>query len=245
MSPGIGSCSRTPSFPTPRIPPFLGSPAFLRYYVGAKSPFPPAWARVYLAVRSRGVGLVSFDPVCSRLTGRGRGRWFPVSPLSGRWSLVWYGYPVFHGLPFDGLPCSATPPASLNLAWRSSDVAPALLTAKTFGYVLLFRGSITRLSISLSTLRAAISVNDARLAYGATLLAFRRCPSRWGGVAAFLTPSAVPQASASCSFLLSLSFGFCLSVPVFGGVPRRHAFHGAIRVGDQNEICGPCLDRSC
>ena len=37
-----------------------------------------------------------------------------------------------------------------------------------------FRGSITRLSTSLSTLHAALSNDDARLAYGATLLAFRR-----------------------------------------------------------------------
>ena len=116
VSPSIDSCSRTPSFPTPRVPPFLGSPAFYRYYVGAKTPFPPALARTYLAAQSRGVGLVFIGPVCRRLAGRGRGRCFPVSPWSGCCPLVWYGSPVFHGLPLDGLPCSSTPPAPSDLA---------------------------------------------------------------------------------------------------------------------------------
>lgn len=136
--PGIGSCCRTPSFPTPRIPPFLGSPAFYRYYVGAKTPFPPALARTYLAARSRGVGIVFIGPVCSRRTWRGRGRCFPVPPCSGCGSLVWYGSPVFHGLPLDGLPCSSTPPAPSDLALRSSGFVPNDTTLKTSRNILLF-----------------------------------------------------------------------------------------------------------
>src|SRR5204863_2721580 len=116
VSPSIDSCSRTPSFPIPRVPPFLGSPAFLRYYGGAKTPFPPALARIYLAAQSRGVGLVFIGPISSRRTCQDRGRCCPVSPASGYGSLVWYGSPVFHGLPRDGLPCSSTPPASWDLA---------------------------------------------------------------------------------------------------------------------------------
>jgi hypothetical protein len=132
--PGIGSCCRTSTFPTPRVPPFLGSPAFYWYYVDAKTPYPPALARTYLASQSRGAGFVFIDPIGSRPTRCDRGRWFPVSPFSGVGSLVWYGYPVFHGLPFDGLPCSSTPPGPLDLASRSFGCCPrSVPTAKTPG----------------------------------------------------------------------------------------------------------------
>ena len=137
MSPSIDSCSRTPSFPTPRVPPFLSSPVFYRYYVGAKTPFPPALARTYLAAQSRGVGLVFIGPLSSRLTWRGRGRCCPVSPSSGCCSLVWCGSPVFHGLPFDGLPCSSTPPVSSVLALRTSVIAPVITTTKAIGYLFI------------------------------------------------------------------------------------------------------------
>src|SRR5216117_4158209 len=62
VSPSIDSCSRAPSFPTPRVLPFLSSPAFCRYYGGAQTPFPPALARTYLAAQSRGVGLAFIVP---------------------------------------------------------------------------------------------------------------------------------------------------------------------------------------
>ena len=133
MYPGIGSCCRTSTFPTNRVPPFLSSPAFNWYYVDAKTPYPPALARTYLARRPRGVDFAFIAPIGSRLTRWGRGRFVPGSPVPGFGSLVWYGYPVFHGLPLDGLPCSKTPPVPSVLAYRSSDFAPAIETAKAIG----------------------------------------------------------------------------------------------------------------
>jgi hypothetical protein len=195
VCPGIVSYSRTPSFPTPRIPPSLGSPAFHRYYAGAKTPFPPALARFYLAARSRGVGFVFIGPLCSRLSSRGRGRCFPVSPSSGVGSLVWCGYPVFHGLPLDGLPCSTTPPVPSDLAWRSSVAAPALLTAKAFGYISYFVAQshgfpshcLRFMPPSQSTMQDSLTVRRYPLAGGF-------CPA-WEALRRF-TPRSSPQAFA-------------------------------------------------
>src|SRR5882724_6376099 len=99
VSPSIDSCSRAPSFPTPRVLPFLSSPAFCRYYGGAKTPFPPALARTYLAAQSRGVGLVFVAPFSGRLACWGPGRCFPVSSCSGFCPLCGPGLPCFLGPP--------------------------------------------------------------------------------------------------------------------------------------------------
>jgi len=206
VSPSIDSCSRAPSFPTPRVLPFLSSPAFCRYYGGAKTPFPPALARTYLAAQSRGVGFVFIGPLSGRLACRGPGRCFPVSSWSGCWSLVWSGSPVFHGLPLDGLPCSSTPPVSSDLADRSSDFAPVNAMTKALGnqchFVAHSHGFPSRglrfMPPSRTTMQDSLSVRRYPLAGGfhpawEALRRFRPCGS--------------PQAFASCSVCLSLSFG--------------------------------------
>jgi len=206
VSPSIDSCSRAPSFPTPRVLPFLSSPAFCRYYGGAQTPFPPALARTYLAAQSRGVGLVFVAPSSGRLACWGRGRCFPVSSCSGCWSLVWSGSPVFHGLPLDGLPCSSTPPVSSDLAYRSSDFAPVNAMTKALGnkchFVAHSHGFPSRglrfMPPSRTTMQDSLSVRRYPLAGGfhpawEALRRFRPCGS--------------PQAFASCSVCLSLSFG--------------------------------------
>ena len=61
------------------------------------------------------------------------------------------------------LPCSQTPDESLHLPCRALDAVPAEATTKTPSLQKL-RGSITRLLKLLSTLRADISADYARLA---------------------------------------------------------------------------------
>lgn len=174
MYPFIGSYSRTPSFPTPRLLPFLSSPAFYRYYGGAKTPaFPSAPTRLYLAARTRADDFVfTLHLIRSRQTGCGPGRWYPVSPYSGICSLENCGSPVFHGLPSSGLPCSSTPAAPRDLALFGPLVPPPSIRQRRPAARYYFRGSITRLSTSLSTLHAALSSDDARLAYGALATRF-------------------------------------------------------------------------
>ena len=84
---------------------------------------------------------------------------------------------------------------------------------------LLFRGSLTRLSISRSTLHAAISDDDARLAYSASLLAFLRALSPLGRRCGVSSPAAVPRLSPFDQFVClchSVLSGFC-----FRGFPRH------------------------
>ena len=87
----------------------------------------------------------------------------------------------------------------------------------------LFRGSITRLSTSLSTLHAAITNDYARLAYGAALLAFRRDSDplgrRCGVSTRQLSPGFPILFSSFVSLILVPSSWF-----LFSGFSRRHAF---------------------
>jgi len=222
VSPSIDSCSRAPSFPTPRVLPFLSSPAFCRYYGGAKTPFPPALARTYLAAQSRGVGLVFIGPLSGRLACRGPGRCFPVSSWSGCWSLVWSGSPVFHGLPLDGLPCSSTPPVSSDLAYRSSDFAPVNAMTKALGNKCHFVAHSHGFPSRGLRFMPSSRYDDARLASSAALLAFCRVSYPLGRRCGVSGPAAVPRLSPLVQFVclchLVLS-GFC-----FWGFPRRHAF---------------------
>src|SRR5262245_8178913 len=68
---------------------------------------------------------------------------------------------------------------------RGPRISPPSSQRRRPSGISLFRGSFTRLSISLSTLHAAISGDDARLAYSAALLACWRISTRLGGAAAF------------------------------------------------------------
>lgn len=216
MSPSLGSCPRTPSFPTPRIPPFPGSPAFSRYYEGAKTPLPPALVRLYLTVRSRGVDWLFFGPIASRPSRWVLGRCFPVSPCSGVGSLVWFGSPVFHGLPSSGLPCSSTPPAPLDLAlFRSSGFAPSSSTTKASGNIPISWLNHTAFHLAVyascrpfrTTMQDSLTVRRYSLSGGIW--------TRLGGAAAF-PPRFQPPGFAllfclSVSFICFLSFpGYCL-----------------------------------
>ena len=81
-------------------------------------------------------------------------------------------FPVFHGLPCGGLPCSSTPAAPRDLALFGPPVPPPSIRQRRPAARYYFRGSITRLSTSLSTLHAALPNDDARLPYGALATRF-------------------------------------------------------------------------
>lgn len=232
--PSISSYSRTPSFPTPRLPPFLGSPAFNRYYGGAKTPaFPSAPTRLYLAARTRADVPLWLLLIRGRLTDEVQDidiRFCP-NPVFVLWRIA--GLPCFMVSLLVVCPARRPPHAFGPRSYRSSGFAPVFGTTKALRYLLFFRGSVTRLSTSLSTLHAALTNDYARLAYGATLLAFRRDSDPLGRRCDVSHPfHSFPALGLflclSVSFICFLGFWFLVSG--FGGVPRRHALHGAIQI---------------
>lgn len=74
-----------------------------------------------------------------------------------------------------------------------------------------FRGSFTRLSISQSTLHAAVSDDDARLAYSAALLAFWRGLNPLGRRCGVSCPFFSPQAFAFVLFVCLCHLFFLVS----------------------------------
>src|SRR5258705_8561547 len=235
VSPSIDSCSRAPSFPTPRVLPCLSSPALWRYYGCAKTPFPPALARTYLAAQSRDVGLVCIGPPSGRLACRGRGRCFPVSSWSGCWSLVWSGSPVFHGLPLDGLPCSSTPPVSSDLADRSSDFAPVNAMTKALGNKCHFVAHSHGFPSRGLRFMPSSRYDDARLASSAALLAFCRVSYPWGGAAAFPALRQSPGFRLLFSLFVSVIWFFLVSA--LGASPAAMPLHGAMHLDTAPLVC--------
>jgi hypothetical protein len=164
-------------------------------------------------------------PVADRLDGGvdvlDRGRPFPVLVL-------WCG---------TGIPCfmvsllMVCPALRPRPCPRTSLCGPRILSPlsqrRRPSGISKFRGSITRLSISLSTLHAAFSDDDARLAYSAALPAFRRDLDPFGRRCGVSRPVAVPRLSpfdqcfCLCHSVLSFWFLFSgLSPPPC--LARRH-----------------------
>jgi hypothetical protein len=147
-----------PPFPTDRLPDGPGFPAFDRYYEGAKTTVSTA--------RLRFLGVKHLPDAPFWFLGDPRLGWFRVSwryPLSPRLTVL---------LRLEGIlrpsrvprepPCVVCPalrprPGRNARPLRRSAAAPAAFTTKARTTVSWFRGSITRLGHSLSTLRAAVT----------------------------------------------------------------------------------------
>ena len=90
----------------------------------------------------------------------------PWPPLSHRFSVEQYGPPRFLGSPLVPLPCSRTPAAPALLCHYRNQVLPPHTENRRPQHSTDFRGSITRLQHSLSTLPDSDFPTLARLASG-------------------------------------------------------------------------------
>ena len=119
-----------------------------------------------------------FAPDAAECCGDGPGVGHPVTP-AGSASMETTGSPTFLGNPLVPLPCSPTPAGPTCQAHlRHVDTAPAATTSKARRRS-LFRGSITQLQHSLSTLRRPgypDTTQDSLPAVGQTLPDGIICP---------------------------------------------------------------------
>ena len=88
----------------------------------------------------------------------------PVASMSGMLAEEKSSSPIFPGNPHVPTPCSSTPVPPSRLALAPCRFCPPSHDSEGLGRLCTFRGSITWPWHSLSTLRAALTDDDARLA---------------------------------------------------------------------------------
>src|SRR5207237_9494073 len=94
-----------------------------------------------------------FAPVVGRtLPPQARGFHYPVTPRSGSVAEA-AGPPRFLGNPIVHMPCSPTPAGPPRQAHLGASVLPSVISTTSAPTTRTFRGSITRPTHSLSTLR--------------------------------------------------------------------------------------------
>lgn len=165
MFPNNGSVTRPPPSLLPGSD-GIPSPDFLRYYEAATTTVVTRPPSAFPALGRAASRLTS--PVRSSRPGSRRParlgvdhRFHPLRSLFAR-NLRFSQVPC---VPLRPLPCSRTPTVPPARSLRRSGMAPAIATTRaSVSYD--FRGSIARLQPSLSTLRAVLTGDYARLASG-------------------------------------------------------------------------------